>query len=582
MAALSGVLWFGSCPPFPLWPMAWVAMVPLLLVLRDADGKKAFRLGWVTGIVATGGGFPWIPELIVRFGNLPVSVAWFVFLLYTLYQGLIFALIAWGIHRTGKEFPRIPLWVTAPILTAAVEFTFPLIFPWYMSITQGFVPTAIQIAEITGPTGVSALLVMFSAFTARLIEEAILPRKKPDPVLFTPVLILAFLLGWSAWRLQDVRKRTEGRPVLHVAMVQPNIGISTGKERFFGEHQLVVHHALSREAERLRDEKVIPGLDLLVWSESSYPYPVLRSRKMDYEDPPQRMDFRRIQRGFSTPLLMGATTIEREISDAGEDAGSHNSALLIDREGRFLSRYDKNWLLMFGEYIPLYDYVPFLHGFFQKHRMSNMVRGTRIHTLDLPADQTGQDLETVRLGPMICYEDILPAFGRKAAKKGPNILVNITNDAWFGGSSQEPWQHLSLAVFRSVETRLPMVRNVNIGVSTFILPTGELGPTAPAVDPPVNPDSGMHPLRFMERMESARVIPDRGKPGLFRLDRWPDSWIVYAPVPVMPPSTTFYVRFGDVFAWLCLLASLFWLFWRPAKARVIRLHQRLEGRKNHG
>ncbi len=572
MAVLSGVMWFTSCPPFPFWPMAWVAMIPLLYVIRDVTPRRAFRLGWVTGIVAAGGGFPWIPDLIVRFGNLPVVLAWFIFALYTLYQGLIYALIAWGVRRVADDWPRVPLWAAAPVITAAVEYVFPLVFPWYLSITQGFTPTAIQIAEFTGPTGVSALLVLCAALVYEL-GMAARGRRRPSPWLAAPALILALALGWSVWRVEDVRDRMEARPKMGVAMIQPNIGIDTGRVRFFGEHQLVAHHRLSQEAERLAASGVVPRLDLLVWSESSYPYPMLRSRAEDYTDPGERLDFRRIRRGFTTPLLMGATTVSRE----GEDAEVYNSAQLFDREGRILGRYDKNWLLMFGEYIPLYDYMPFLHGFFRAHRMSNMTRGTRLFTLDLPDVRTTAGPAKVRLGPLICYEDILPEFGRRAAKAGPNILVNITNDAWFG-ATQEPWQHLALAVFRSVETRLPMVRNVNIGVSTFIWPTGELGPTAPSRDPPVNPDAGMHPVRFMERMQQARVRPVDGAPGLFRLDVWPDGYIVYAQVPVMPESDTFFVRFGDVFARLCLLAALLGIWFLPVRRRIAALRERLAAR----
>ncbi len=567
-------MWFGSCPPSPFWPMAWVAMLPLLWALRGADGKRAFQMGWLTGIVATGGGFPWIPDLIVRFGGLPAAVAWLVFGLYTLYQGLIFAFITSGMNHLEKYWPRVPLWASLPVVTVAVEFAFPLVFPWYLAITQGFVPTAIQIAEFTGPTGVSALLVMSAALAFELLG-ALARRTRPAWHLAVPAGLLVLVLGWSAWRIRDVRDSLKDVPHVGVAMIQPNIGIDDGRVRFFGEHQVAVHQHLSVEAERLASSGQLPRLDLLVWSESSYPYPMRRDRLEDYEDPPGRVDFRRIRRGFSTPLLMGATTVDGD----GEDAKVYNSAQLLDRDGRVLGRYDKNWLLMFGEYIPFYDYIPFLHDFFRAHRMSNMTRGTRFSPLTLPGTSTTKGPRDVRLGPLICYEDILPDFGRRAAAGKPNILVNITNDAWFG-ASQEPWQHLSLAVFRSVEARLPMVRNVNIGVSTFISPTGELGPTARAQDPPSNPQGGLHPVRFMEYLQGQRVRP-MDTPGLFCLDEWPQGCIVAAQVPVMEPSSTFFVRFGNVFAWACLLLAAAGIGFRPARERLRRIRDRLRKGTDH-
>jgi hypothetical protein len=123
------------------------------------------------------------------------------------------------------------------------------------------------------------------------------------------------------------------------------------------------------------------------------------------------------------------------------------------------------------------------------------------------------------------------------------------------------------------------VRNVNIGVSAFIWLIGELGTLASAQDPPVNPNGGLHPLRFMELMEKAQVRPVDGAPGLFRLDVWPDGYLVYAQVPVMPVSDTFYVRFGDVFAWLCLLLSAFGVGFLPGRRRFLGLRDRLSARR---
>ncbi|MBU1533801.1 hypothetical protein KKF84_00690, partial [Myxococcota bacterium] len=192
--------------------------------------------------------------------------------------------------------------------------------------------------------------------------------------------------------------------------------------------------------------------------------------------------------------------------------------------------------------------------------------------------EDGSATRDVKFGPLICYEDILPDFGRKSAANNPNILFNITNDAWFG-ATQEPYQHLALAVFRSVETRLPMVRNVNIGVSAFISPDGSLGIFAPSGDPPDDPTPhrGFH--EFQQDMKDM-TFKKVGE-GLWRMEKWPYSWLVYSKVPVMSGEKTFYVRFGNVLVWLAILAAAFFAgrVIRPTPGRVSEWYKAYRGRR---
>src|SRR5207245_2721671 len=152
-------------------------------------------------------------------------------------------------------------------------------------------------------------------------------------------------------------------------------------------------------------------------------------------------DPRRVQRNFHTPLLFGALTL------GGASPYPFNSALLLDKTGNVAGLYDKNVLLVFGEYIPYYEQMRWIQRYIPE--TSNFARGTTAEVLTLKLD----DQRTVRAGPMICYEDIQPSFGRRLTLGDPNLLVNVTNDAWFGRTS-EPYEHLALAVYRAVETRL--------------------------------------------------------------------------------------------------------------------------------
>ncbi len=168
-------------------------------------------------------------------------------------------------------------------------------------------------------------------------------------------------------------------------------------------------------------------------------------------------------RGFRTPLLFGAITQDPEPGHSSY----YNTALLLDRDGRVLGRYDKNYLLIFGEYLPLSDWFPFLKDWFPE--AGDFRPGRTVEVFEMK----GAGADPVRVGVMICYEDIIPAFTRRLHEKQPHFLVNITNDAWFGRTT-EPYQHLSLATFRAIENRRFLVRATNTGVSAIVDPVGRI------------------------------------------------------------------------------------------------------------
>ena len=168
-----------------------------------------------------------------------------------------------------------------------------------------------------------------------------------------------------------------------------------------------------------------------------------------------------IQRGFSTPVLLGGLTWAPPLP--GKDRRQlFNTAILLDKRGRVLGTYDKVYLLAFGEYMPFGDTFPGLYDAFPT--AGHFSAGNEVRTFPWGDE---------RLGIMICYEDIMADFTGKLADLHPNAIINVTNDAWFGKTS-EPWLHLALAVFRAVENRVELVRATNTGVSAFIDPTGRL------------------------------------------------------------------------------------------------------------
>ena len=210
-------------------------------------------------------------------------------------------------------------------------------------------------------------------------------------------------------------------------------------------------------------------------------------------------------RGYNTPTLLGLLSYSVTDPDVWPLADkayrkSYNTAMLLDKEGRVMGSYDKTFLLAFGEFLPfgetfpqLYDWIPQANHFYPGNSVDSFA------------------FKGHKLGVMICYEDILPGFARKLAGKDPNIFINVTNDAWFGKTS-EPYLHLALSIFRTVEHRLWLVRSTNTGVSAFVDAVG-------------------------------RIVAQTG------LD---DPEILVQDVPVLY-TTTFYRRYGELFTYLCFL-----------------------------
>lgn len=505
VCALAGVLLFLSCADFDIWPLTWFAVAPLLAVAMHPTTRRPAFYGFVTGLLANGGGFYWIVGFLQRFGHLPLVAAIPIFLLLVAYQAITFTVFAWAVRRLCDRFDRGATFI-APTVYVALELCVPFVFPWYLAITQAWVRPAIQIADLTGPLGVSFLLVLCNAALFDAYDSWRKQRPLPLRRLALATGILAAAFGYGLVRIHQVEAARRAAPKLAVGVVQANIGIHEKWNPRFSAEQLAVHQLESQQLERR-------GADVVVWPESSYPYAFRRDQTRDWP----ASDPRQAQRGFSTPLLFGSLTV-------GSDAPyPYNSALLLDKDGDLRGRFDKNILMVFGEYIPYYEQLKFIQQLIPA--TSNFARGSdvAVFPLDTPHGVAG-------LGPMICYEDIFPSFGRRLTKRGPNVLVNITNDAWFGRTS-EPYEHLALSVYRSVESRLDLVRAVNTGVSAFVDATGRVYDKTRSVDPDETP----------------------GAPPMTLLDD----------VAVLRPFTL-YATLGEWFGGLCLLASV----WLGLKARA--------------
>jgi apolipoprotein N-acyltransferase len=526
LSALSGLSWVLAGPDIDLWLLGYAGLVPLCWAIdRAPTPRRAALHGWIAGLVANAGGFSWITELLTRHAAMPWILGALALLLLAAYQGLVFLLFAVLVRRV-RDVPRgsaaapLPMVLLAPLAMVTSELVVPFIFPWYLAVVQAWVPPVIQIAELTGPLGVTAVI---AAVNGGLYDALTAPGARRRVACAAAALaVLGAVLGFGWMRMAAIDARRAAAPVLRVGLVQSNqpmeIEVDPG--------------AQLADLQRVSADLEARGAELLVWPESGYPYAWPRDARADA---PETSPYR-IRRGFTAPLIFGAVTLSEDRA-----APPHNTALLLAPDDAIVATYDKIYLLMFGEYIPGLEIFPFVRSLLPD-AAGHFAAGQEITTF--PLDVAGQPR---RLGPMICYEDILPGFGRTLARLHPHLLVNLTNDAWFGASA-EPWQHLALAVFRAVEARADLVRAVNPGVTAFVDAAGRVRATTYVIDPAVDP---------------------RGADGIL------------VETALVEAGHTFYARYGDGFGLACaavtLALALVWPWLRRRRAAAAHARPREPG-----
>ncbi|MET0555406.1 MAG: apolipoprotein N-acyltransferase [Vicinamibacteria bacterium] len=484
LAALSGVLLALSFPKFGHWLFAWVALAPLLVSLAAArSGRAAFRRGYVTGAVSSMGLVYWTEAVVVQFGGLPVVIGLVVMTLLCLALALFPSLFAWLVWRWLRRFGRAALllapfaWVATEILRAHTLFR----FSWcLLGYSQHENVAFIQIARFGAGYLVSALVASSSAVLAYLALEKD-PRARAGASATLAVVLLAVGAYGSAALTQPIR--STGR--IKVGLVQAAILQGEKWDPALAWRNVERHVALTEQA---ADQ----GARLVVWPESAVPFLFDR-------EPSVAARLRNLAQARRIHLLFG--------NDDREDVPGARyrmfvGAKMLDPAGALVLRYHKIRLVPFGEYVPMQPLLTVGGRFAAKlvDQVADFTPGSE-HVL--------ASIDGHPVGATICYEAIFPDVVRGFAAGGAELLVNVTNDAWYGRSSA-PHQHLAMAAFRAVENGKYLVRAANTGISAVVDTRG----------------------RVVERTALF-------EPGVLVRD-----------VPFVS-GTTFYARHGDVFAWGC-------------------------------
>jgi apolipoprotein N-acyltransferase len=414
-----------------------------------------------------------------------------------MYSGLSFALFAYISAKLGLfQKPGLLSALLIASVWTSIEFLFPYLFPYGITNSQArFIPI-IQIYDLFGMYSLSFLIVLVNVTLTRTLKR--LRESYPLPVLeiFTCLALLILTISYGLWKIGIEDKKIADAPKIKVGIVQANFDFFEKNED--NEDAISERHRSMSQS--------LDSTDLIIWPETAVQVWIPLSSDSLSDDGKSI-----VPQVDGTYFMVGGLSysIDKVSPDGAisdEDINQFNTAFLTDPQGKILGRYHKIKLLLFGEYLPFSKYIPSLKKL--SPATGDFIPGSELNLFEIKE-------KGVRIAPLICYEDIIPSFSRRFVDDGANLIVNLTNDAWFGRSTA-PYQHLILSIPRAVETRRYLIRSTNTGVSAVVDPVG-------------------------------RIVAETG---IF------EQATLEEEVGIMNGEKTLYTRTGDIFSWGCLV---FWV-----------------------
>jgi apolipoprotein N-acyltransferase len=489
----SGLLLVLIFPPFDFYPLAWFALIPLLISLTGKKLTSSLFLGILTGFIYFIGTIYWVYHSMYYYGNIPAILSVLLLFLLCLYLALYIGIFSVLFTYLSKR-SRFPALFIIPVVWVSLEIMRTYIFtgfPWsVLGYSQHKFTTVIQLADITGVYGVSFLI---TAVNGALFDIFHWPKKVSRMPLFghwhmtlgllSLVFAILFSLFYGMWKFRT----DEAVHGVRASVVQGNIKQDEKWDISYQKKIIEIYKRLTKKA-------VQSSPDLIVWPETALPFIFGKEESLTAEI----VEF---QKKTGIHLLFGSVLVH-DMKESEYELS--NSALLLSPAGKVVSVYDKIHLVPYGEYVPLRRLFPFLE---------KLVAG--IGDFITGKEYTVMNKAPARISTLICYEIIFPGMVRKFVDRGANLLVSLTNDAWFGPTSA-PYQHFSMAILRAVENRVPVIRAANTGISGFIDAKGRV----------------------------------RGKSDIFVED------VMTAFIPLGSLEKSFYTKYGDLFAFLCIISCV--------------------------
>lgn len=502
----AGVLVGTSYIPLPGWAVLF-CYVPLFVYTRgkNISVKDVALQAFVFQMVLTLIGFHWISYTASEFAHLPWPIAILILLVFATF-GHAFLMLPPVLIFLLRRFVRTPLmhYFLLATLWSLTEMLAPYLFEWHMGYTLLWNKNPLsQWADVVGFHGLSYLLLLINAFISYTWDQGLANLKKNLKRSIALVILLFLFSAAGSWR----GKAWEEAEALNfkVILIQANIGnfekVYASKGLYYRDFIQNAYLEVSKEALKLEGSP-----DLMIWPESAL-YDSFNPALLTKPRQRALVDFIHANR---LSLLFGAPSEERQHKTDSlgtrSEVAYYNALFLLSPEkmarGEF-PIYRKTHLLAFGEYVPLAQYFPILNEWSPAGPGFHRGKGPEVMDFN----------EYIKIGSQICYESLDPHFSRSLRQKGANVIVNLTNDSWFG-KYFEPEQHLYMTLARAIENRIPLIRATNTGISTVIDASGKIYNSSP------------------------------------KHEVWHQSYQV--PVP-LSKELTFYARYGHLFPFLLAL-----------------------------
>jgi apolipoprotein N-acyltransferase len=490
LAILSGLLLAFAFPNVAIGWLIFLAPLPLFIALAFARGGwESFFLGWISMTTAWLLMVPWVVRVMSHYGGLPYLLGVLLFIALAVILGLYGGLFGWVFWRIAPG-PRFRRWLLVPVAWAAIEYVRTLLLtgvPWNYAVAAivNYTPL-IQFDRVAGPYAMALLILLPATLAAWWITQR--PHAMHATVVSGMVVIVCFAWWMTGLVAAKLIARPLEIPTVRAALLQPDIS----QEMRWNDANLA---EIFQRMMQMTDDAVRSGASVIVWPESTVP---LSYATTDFF----REAVETISRTHGVDIILGSVAL-----DAQDPERIWNAAFLVSG-GRTIGHYDKMHLVPFGEYVPLRKML------FFAHKLTHTVGTFEFGTTDRPL------IGRLRYGPAICYEIVFPQIARVQVLHGAEVLVTITNDAWYDGTSA-PQQHLNQARLRAVETDRYLLRAGTTGISALIDPTGRIVDELP--------------------MNRLGIVGGTFQPR---------------------HSTTPYVRFGDWFAWMACAVVILAIMWK--------------------
>lgn len=527
IAAVAGLLLALAFPHFSAAGLAWIAPGMLLFSAAGATARTAFRCGYIGGFLFYLATLYWLLHIPLPF--LPI-LGWIALSAYVALYPALWVALCWRLGPAERSenpwdgplldrllntsWSKKVLWtLNCAAIWVALEMVlgrFLSGFPWeYLGVSQYKMLPIIQISEFIGVYGVSFLLVWFSV-SVTFTALAIVRRKSGwarDMALPLGVVLALEIFGIRTMR--EYSSKSDG--AARIALIQPSIPQTLIWDQRENENRF-------RQLMKLSKEALTNEVDIMIWPEASVP-------NMLRHHPETSRAIIDLVREHDVWAILGSD--DADYREGTLEIDYFNSAFAVSPEGVLKGRYIKRQLVIFGEYMPFAERLPFLRKISPAGE-AGFTAGKKPAPFDL------EDLG-VNTSVLICFEDIFPHLVREYVTPETDFLINLTNNGWFGESAAQ-WQHAAAAAFRAVENRIPLVRCANNGLTCWVDEAGR-----------------MHDVRFP------------GSDDIYK------AGYKISTVPVLPSgqqrALTFYTRHGDFFGWTCAALAMSSLVLQVARER---------------